>query len=226
MRALYGDWYGRIAAELPDPELGPRLEIGSGPGFARDFIAGLELSDVVRAPWHDREVSADSLPFGEASLGAIVALDVLHHLAAPARFFAEAERTLRPGGRVVLCEPYLSPVSFPVYKFLHDEPVDTRADPLADFSAVAARDPFASNQAIPTLLFGARRATFAAAFPRLAVRRIEHLAGLSYPASGGFSRRPFLPMRAWSWLRNLEDRLPAPLRRWSAFRMLVTLERV
>ena len=35
LRVLYGDWYGQVAAELPPPALGPRLELGSGPGFAR-----------------------------------------------------------------------------------------------------------------------------------------------------------------------------------------------
>jgi len=83
----------------------------------------------VKAPWHDRCVSADNLPFGDASLGALVLFDVLHHLAAPARFFGEAARVLRPGGRIVLCEPYISPLSFVVYRLFHEEPVDMRAQP-------------------------------------------------------------------------------------------------
>ena len=28
LRILYGDWYGQVAAELPPPALGPRLELG------------------------------------------------------------------------------------------------------------------------------------------------------------------------------------------------------
>ena len=160
----------RVAAELPAAALGPRVELGSGPGFAREFIPELELTDVVRAPWHDREVSADALPFGDASLGALVLFDVLHHLPAPARFFAEAVRVLRPGGRVVLCEPYVSPLSYPVYKLSHDEPLDLRVDPLADAAADGARDPFDSNQAIPTLLFGRARARVRGGVPGAAVR--------------------------------------------------------
>jgi SAM-dependent methyltransferase len=225
LRVLYGDWSGRIAAELPPVSLGPRLELGSGPGFARRFIADLELSDIVRAPWHDREVSADALPFGDASLGALVLFDVLHHLPAPRRFFAEAVRVLRPGGRIVLCEPYVSPASYPVYKFLHEEPVVLDVDPLADQAGPTGRDPFDSNQAIPTLLFGRGRALFEAAFPALAVGRIDHLAGPSYPASGGFSRRPFVPLGLWSALHRLEARFPKPLIRWLAFRIIVTIER-
>jgi SAM-dependent methyltransferase len=228
LRALYGDWYGQVAAELPPPALGPRLELGSGPGFARAFIPDLQLSDIVRAPWHDREVSAEALPFGDATVGALVLFDVLHHLPAPRQFFAEAARALRPGGRIVLCEPYISPFSYPVYKFFHEEPLVLRVDPLAGFDARVAddaRDPFDSNQAIPTLLFGRRRKLFATTFPSLAVVRVSHLSGPSYPASGGFSRRPFLPPGIWSALHRLEARLPEAVFRAIGFRMLIVIEK-
>jgi SAM-dependent methyltransferase len=229
LRALYAEWYGRIAKELPDAALGPRVELGSGPGFARQFIPDLELTDVAQAPWHDRACSADALPFADASAGALVLFDVLHHLPEPRRFFAEAVRVLRPGGRVVMCEPYVSAASYPVYKLLHEEPLEMRVDPLAPAAgngAGAARDPFDSNQAIPSILFGrAGRRAFAESFPQLAVTRVERLAGLSYPTSGGFSRRPLLPFPIWSALHRLEARMPEVLLRWWAFRMLIVLER-
>jgi SAM-dependent methyltransferase len=228
LRVLYGDWYGQVAAELPPPALGPRLELGSGPGFARAFIPDLQLSDIVLAPWHDREVSAEALPFDDATLGALVLFDVLHHLPAPRRFFAEAARALRAGGRIVLCEPYVSPLSYPTYKFFHEEPLALRVDPLAGFDPPAtenARDPFDSNQAIPTLLFGRRRQLFAETFPSLAVLRVMHLSGPSYPASGGFSRRPFLPQGLWSALYRLEARLPEAIFRAIGFRMLIVIEK-
>jgi SAM-dependent methyltransferase len=224
LRVLYAEWYGRIADQLPAPSLGPRVELGSGPGFARQFIPDLELTDLVRAPWHDRELDAEALPYGDASLGAIVLFDVLHHLPSPRRFFTEAVRVLRPGGRLVMCEPYIGPMSYPVYKFFHEEPVDLGVDPLADQVGADARDPFDSNQAIPTLLLGRARSAFERDFPSLEIREVEHLAGPSYAASGGFSRGPMLPMPLWSALNRWEARLPGPLRRWAAFRVLVTFE--
>jgi SAM-dependent methyltransferase len=226
LRALYADWYGRVAAALPPPSLGARVELGSGPGFARAFIPDLELTDLVKAPWHDREVGAEALPYADGSLGALVLFDVLHHVPAPRAFFAEAARVLRPGGRLVMCEPFIGPLSYPVYKFLHEEPVDLSADPLAP-AARDARDPFDSNQAIPTTLFARARgrAAFEQAFPALAVRAVERLAGPSYPASGGFSRGPLLPGALWRALHALEARLPEPLFAALGFRMLVTLEK-
>jgi SAM-dependent methyltransferase len=226
LRALYGEWYGRVAARLPAPELGPRVELGSGPGFARSFIPDLELTDLVKAPWHDREISAEALPYADGSLGAIVLFDVLHHVSTPRRFFLEALRVMRVGARIVMCEPYISPMSYPVYKFLHEEPVlMVGVDPLEPAADASERDPFDSNQAIPTLLFGRARASFEKEFPSLAVRSVERLAGLSYPASGGFSRGPLLPQALWSALHGLEARLPEAAYRLLGFRMLVTLEK-
>lgn len=232
VRTLYAGWYGRVAARLPDPALGPFVEIGSGPGFARSFIPGLRLTDVVRAPWHDEEVNADHLPYADGSLGALVLFDVLHHLAAPAAFFDEALRVLAPGGRVVMCEPYLSPLSFPVYRFLHEEPVVLGVDPLAVQSGApraggAEKDPFDSNQAIPTLLFARPRGrrAFADRFPRFEIGAVERLAGPAYPASGGFGKKPLLPLGAWRLLNGLEHRLPEAAYRLIGFRLLVHVEK-
>ena len=225
LRALNADLYARVAAELPSAALGRRVELGSGPGFAREFIPDIELTDLVRAPWHDGEMSAEALPFADGSVGALVLFDVLHHLPSPRRFFAEAVRVLAPGGRIVMCEPYISALSYPVYKFLHDEPLDMGADPLALRDAGDARDPFDANQGIPTLLFGREQAAFAQAFPELSIQRIQHLSGFSCPASGGFSHGPFLPWSLWSLLHRLDAALPAAVMRWTAFRMLVVLQR-
>lgn len=227
LRTLYAEWYGRIGAALPPPALGPRIELGSGPGFAREFIPTLQLTDVVAAPWHDRELSADAIGGPDASIGALVLFDVLHHLSSPRRFFDEAVRVLRPSGRIVLCEPLISPLSYPVYKFLHEEPVDLSVDPLADHSRgmLAEKDPFDSNQAIPTVLFGRGRAAFARAFPSLKIVSVERLAGLSYPASGGFSRRALLPGVIWHALHRIEKRLPPPIFRLIGFRLFAVIER-
>jgi SAM-dependent methyltransferase len=223
---LYERWYGRVRDALPPG--GPWLELGSGPGFAREFIPGLILSDVVRAPWHDGQMTAEALPCAPGSLGALVLFDVLHHMQTPANFFAEATRVLRPGGRVVLCEPYVSVLSYPVYRFFHDEGLDFRASPFEENrrgSGAAEKNPFEANQAIPTLLFGRQRAEFERRFPALRIIHRESLGGLSYPASGGFSRRPLLPLPLWRGLLAIEERLPSFTFRLFGFRLLVVLER-
>lgn len=229
LRAQYGDWYGEVRRLLPAPAPGPLVELGSGPGFARAFIPELMLTDVVGAPWHDREMGAEALPFDDGSLGGVVLFDVLHHLASPASFFAEATRALAPGGRLILCEPYVSPLSFPIYKLFHEEPLRMAVDPLADHAGAAAgKDPFDANQAIPTLLFARARglAQVARRFPRLRLLSVQRLAGLSYPSSGGFNRGPLLPLPLWRRLYRLEASLPAWVFRLIGFRLLAALEKV
>jgi SAM-dependent methyltransferase len=224
LRALYHGWYGRVRDLLPPRALGPWVELGSGPGFARESIPELALTDVVQAPWHEREVAAEALPWPADSLGAIVLFDVLHHLPQPAAFFAEAVRVLRPGGRIVLCEPYVSPLSHVIYGLFHQERLDFRADPLGDARARGA-DPFDGNQAVPTKLFYRQRGELERRFPALRVCATERLAGPAYVASGGFSRAPFVPLPLWRRLVALEARLPPAAFRLIGFRMLVAIER-
>lgn len=247
LQILYADWYGRIRCQLPPLANGPWWELGSGPGFAREFIPELSLSDLVAAPWHDREIEASALPFADGSIGALVLFDVLHHLPSATRFFAEAVRVLAPGGRVVLCEPLVSPLSLPVYKFLHEEPLHLLVDPLALVPPVAEdggqsvgepvdepvdepvgeKDPFDANQAIPTLIFGraSGRRRFSRMFPELRIQKIERLAGLSYPASGGFSRGALLPAPWWRRLFEAERSLPGWVFAMIGFRLLIVLEK-
>jgi SAM-dependent methyltransferase len=228
LRICYREWYGLIRENLPARDQGPWIEIGSGPGFAKEFIPDLMLTDIVQAPWHDRQASAEALPFEAGSVGALVLFDVLHHVAFPARFFAEAERVLCPGGRIVLMEPYVSPVSHFVYNRFHEEPAILSADPFAPACPASdeAKDPFNSNQAIPTLLFcrdHVRR--FKLTFPRLVVTRLRRLAGVAYPATGGLNRGPFLPFPLWRALYSVERLLPEVAFRLFGFRMLVVIEK-
>jgi SAM-dependent methyltransferase len=222
---LYARWYGQIAQLLEGAPPGQRVELGSGAGFSAEFIPGLLLTDLVGAPWHHREIGADQLPFAAGELAALVLFDVLHHLASPARFFAEAERALAPGGLVVICDPYISPLSYPVYKLLHEEPVDLSAQVLDLPPPDAAKDPFDSNQAIATLLFGRQRAELERRHPGLELVSLEKMAGPSYVASGGFSHPPLLPMWIWRKLEAVERRLPRVLLDRLAFRLLAVLRK-
>ena len=225
LQELYRAWYRRVRAELPPPELGPWVELGSGPGFAKESIPELVLTDVVQAPWHEREVAAEALPWAAQSVGAILLFDVLHHLPEPSRFFAEAVRVLRPGGRIIVCEPYMSPVSRVAYRLFHVERLDFRADPLGDARARGA-DPFDGNQAVPTSLFFRRRGQLEQRFPQLRVRRVACFAGPAYAASGGFSRPRLLPLALWRRLLALEERLPAAAFLLFGFRLLAVIDRI
>ena len=66
-------------------------------------------SDLHPLAWNILAADAGQLPVRSAAVQAVVGLDVLHHLPDPGAFFAEAARVLRPGGRFVVVEPWMTP---------------------------------------------------------------------------------------------------------------------
>lgn len=225
LRLVYGDYYRRLFDACPAE--GAALDIGGGSAHAKSFRAGIVTLDILPFPGIDVVADAHALPFADGSFAAIVMLDVLHHLARPVAFLREAARVLRPKGRLAMIEPGITPVSWGFYKFLHQEPVDMSADPFAMTQDQPGKDPFDSNQAIPTLMFGreAGLRRVAGEVPELAVAKVDWLSLAAYPLSGGFKRWSLLPSRAVKPVIGIENRMPRLVRRCAGFRLFVVLER-
>lgn len=223
VRRLYREWYQALVERLSDVD-GVSVELGSGIGRLRE-VAGTRvvLTDIERTPWSDEAVDALHLPYADESIANIVMLDVFHHLADPTLFLDEVERTLAAGGRLVMIEPYCSPVSTPLYRGFHQERTDTAADPFAPDPEIA-HAAFDSNQALPTLVFFRRVAELQQRWPTLRLMEQKRFAFLLYPLSGGFTRRPLLPPPLYPVLRLIERAL-RPLAPVLAFRCLVVLEK-
>lgn len=222
LRAIYEDFSARIAARVPP---GPVLELGGGSGNLNEILADVVSTDIVSAPWLDVVADAQAIPFADGSFNAIVMVDVLHHLARPKRFLAEAGRILRPGGRVVMIEPGITPASRLFFRLFHPEPVRMDVDPLGDAPLSDPRDPWDANQALPTLLFKRQAVRYAQAFPNLALREARWLSLFAYPLSGGFRPWSLLSAGMVKPLLALEDLVMPVLGPVMAFRLLVVLER-
>lgn len=221
LKRLYSRWYGLIADALRP---GKVLEIGGGSGNLKEFFPNAISSDILFVRWLDAVLDAQHLPFKDKSLDTIVLFDVLHHLRDPSALFTEAERALKPNGRVILMEPYVSWSSFFVYQFLHDEGMAWRVDPFKMSASQRAKNPFSGNQAIPTLMFKKYRHQFIASFPQLKIIREERMDFLIYPLSGGFHAPSLCPLFLWYCLEYLE-RLLQPLNRYMAFRLFLVIEK-
>lgn len=222
VRDIYVDLYRRMAALRAS---GPTLEIGGGSGIFKEFAPDTLSTDILPAPWLDLVADAQTLPFKDASFSNIVMFDVLHHIEYPRKFIAEASRTLRPGGRVIMVEPGISPLSWPFYHFIHPEPVRMGEDPLRDGAPDPARDPFDANQAIPTLMFGRHEKNFASIFPEFSVAHKQWLSLFAYPLSGGFKPWSLIPHALVQPVLKLEDKLAPLLGPLMGFRLLVVLEK-
>ena len=103
---------------------GPVADLGCGPGAHALALArrGYDVVGVdgsprmvevarARAAREDLDVRFEvhdvgtRLPFADASLGGVLAILVVQHLAQPAAFVAEVRRCLRPGGHVLVTAP-------------------------------------------------------------------------------------------------------------------------
>jgi SAM-dependent methyltransferase len=221
VRELYGDWYARMAQDLSAVS-GPTIEIGCGIGSLKEHLPGVIATDVFDTQWTDRVVDARRLPFSDASVANLVMVDVLHHLPEPVGFLEEGRRVLVPGGRVVMLEPFCSPISTRLWRRFHHEPVEFDVDPFSRM-AQSQENPWDANSALPTLIFWRDLDRFEARFPEFEVIVRERLAWLLYPLSGGFSGPRLAPYRLRRVLGRIEALVPlAPL---AALRCLVTLER-
>jgi SAM-dependent methyltransferase len=100
-RYARADLYREVAARVRG--LDPVLDLGCGEGaLAEELpgVIGLDRSPTMLAAAPRPKVRGDALalPFPNASLGAVVTINVLYHLGEPARAIEEARRVLRTGG--------------------------------------------------------------------------------------------------------------------------------
>jgi len=98
LRAVYHEFFAELLRMVQGRA--PIVELGAGPGFFKEYYPGLISTDVIPTRWVDVVCDAGALPFPSESVGAMVMLDVLHHLPRPLDFMAEASRVLKPGGHV------------------------------------------------------------------------------------------------------------------------------
>jgi SAM-dependent methyltransferase len=196
---VYAPWFAALAEAV-----GPArrvLEVGAGPGllaaWARERASASRwvAVDVLPAPWNDVAGDAHRLPFGREAFDAIVTLDVVHHLAEPGRFFAECARVLGRHGRLASVEPWISPLSYPIYRWLHHEGCRPGLDPWRPFAGGKAKRPFEGDGGVLSRLV---RTTPAARWREIGLSppRLRLFNGFAYLLSLGFRRASLLPRGA------------------------------
>lgn len=226
-------WYASLHHEMlasHPPNAGLHLlEIGSGVSPLKRERPDILASDVLALDHLDLVFDAHDIDRLEAiadgGLDAVVMTNVLHHLADPLAFLLAAAVKLKPGGAVIMAEPYFSALSTPIYKLIHHEPADFN---VATPKLAEVRGPLSSaNQAIPHLLFVSRRQWLE---PLRALYDIDRVVlrpftAVSYFASGGLRRRLPIPPSVYRALFTMDAFLARAAPRLFASFAIFTLTR-
>jgi hypothetical protein len=99
------------------------------------------------------------------------------------------------------------------------------ADPMVEGTITPGKDPYDSNQAIPTLLTGRYRDALAKRVPELELLSSEKFAFVAYPLSGGFRPWSLLPRSMAKPLLAAEWNLRGLLGNLAGFRLLAVYAR-
>jgi hypothetical protein len=98
-------------------------------------------------------------------------------------------------------------------------------DPLVEGTARADRNPYDSNQALPTLIATKHRDRFHQLLPDLKIVEIVWFSFALYPLSGGFKSWSLIPAWLAPTLLRWERALEAAAGPVCGFRMLLTVEK-
>jgi SAM-dependent methyltransferase len=188
----YQELYRGLFRTVPDIAQKRVLEIGSGTSPLKMYLPSVITSDVLALDYLDMVFDchniADFSNIPDHSIDVITLTNVLHHLRDPIQFLCSATRKLTKGGQIFIVEPYFSVLSYPLFKFLHHEPVhmdisrpvlDTVDGPLSS-----------SNQAMPYMIFFSRPNWLKELSNTYALEetRYDYFTSLAYMVTGGISK--------------------------------------
>ena len=104
LRFLVNSRFNWIKDHISKQEIG--IELGCGIGASKEVLHDYNylLTDCYKLQWTDKVVDAMSLPFEDSTFDYILMSNVIHHLACPMDFFDEANRVLKPNGKVIIID--------------------------------------------------------------------------------------------------------------------------
>jgi len=196
------------------------IELGSGGGFIKEVIPSVITSDILQVPVVDLCFSGQYLPFARESVDAFVMIDVFHHVKDPRAFLSELDRSLKPGGRILMIEPSNTAWGRFVYRNFHHEPFD----PTSGWKIEGEGPMTEANGAIPWIVFSRDRAVLESEFRRLRIAAFEPHTPFKYLISGGVSLRQLLPGFCYPLVAGLEGLL-SPFNRWLGMFYFVAIEK-
>lgn len=183
---------------LTRPEL-KGVEFGAGAGMTKILFPNcpVMVTDILESKWLDAgSVDALNSTFETSSFDYIIVNNVLHHLASPRKFLAEAERILKVGGRLMIQEIHTSLLMRLILKLTNHESFDSGTSALTSDSQLSREDdPWDANCDIARQLFDSHSA-FESLFPSWKIAHDQKAEFFTFLNSGGVVvAAPFVPMK-------------------------------
>jgi len=211
LKIIYHDFHHKIAECLSELDSPLVVELGSGIGNIKDIIPHALRTDLFPNPWLDQTENAYQLSFKDETVSDLILFDVFHHLRYPGTALEEFHRVLRPGGRVLIFDPFISLLGLFVYGALHHEPINWRQT--IDWNAPIGWDSkqtdyYAAQGNATRVFFGRLTSTLFKDWTIITRRRFS---ALSYVASGGYSGPQLYPDRFYPHMRVIDtalDKIP------------------
>ena len=221
LQRIYADFYERIIGHLHQTLAGPTVELGSGIGNLKAKWPQAICTDLFPNPWLDQIEDVYRLTFPDNTVANFVLFDVFHHLQFPGDALNSLHRALRPGGRVLIFEPYISLVGLLAYGLGHQEPVGLN-------QPITWLNPYPQNwqqsyyaaQGNATRIFYGHK--FQELLPPWKILHRERITSFAYLGSGGYSGRQLYPDFFYPLISQC-DAILGIIPRLFACRMLVVL---
>jgi hypothetical protein len=202
---------------------GTRIELGAGAAPIRDSYADVLATDVVSCDHLDKVLDAENLDLPDRTVRAIYGQNCFHHFPHPEQFFKEAERVLRPGGGIILLEPYYGLFASFLFKNLFNtEGFDKN---VSSWETAATGPMNGANQALSYIIFVRDRALFQKKYPNLKIIHQEICGNqLEYLLSGGLNFRQLLPSWMNTGIRFLQW-IFSPFNRWLSIHHIIVIRK-
>lgn len=220
--------YGQVFRNRPVHDPSYRVvEVGSGSSPLKQFYPRFVTSDVLPLAHLDLVFDAHRIDqVSEVGIAdSIILTNVLHHLADPLMFMKNAATKIKPGGELILIEPYFSSVSSLLLKNFHHEPCDfSIGRPILG----EVTGPLSSaNQAMPYMIFFQRPDWLGELkeWYRIEDFTAEYYSSLSYPVTGGASKNFRIPHVLYRALFLVDSWLAKTFPKIFAFMFVVRLVR-